>query len=238
MLITAVLGRVFLNEKFTICHVLSILLNISGLIFILRPSFLFGSENELEKEFDLNITAHNLNVSSSFKYDIPESYSKVLGVGLSLGNALSLSLLQVITRSLVISKIHFSVISLYPAYVGIPVCLIFSSIMFWFKIQSFDQFTGRDTFFSISGSVIGIFALIFLNKALEHEQASKVALLRISGIFFSMIFQYFILDIEIDFLGLIGAGLIIISIIMIVTIKLFMEEIHSQKCLRFLAIEI
>lgn len=238
MLITALLGRLFLNEKITISHFLSIFLNITGLLFILRPSFLFEVENDLEKMFNVNITAHNLNVTSVLKQEIPTSYSKVLGVSLSLGNALSLSIIQVLTRSLTMSKIHVSVISVFPTYSGLPICLGFSALIFWLDNQSFGQFNVQDTLSSAVGSSCGIIALLFLNKALEYEHAAKIAMLRISGIFFSMIFQYLILDIEVDFLGLIGAGLIVVSMLMIIIVKIYMKQIQTQKFFKFLAVEI
>lgn len=40
---TAVLGRVFLNEKITASHLFSLLITIAGVLFILKPHFLFGA---------------------------------------------------------------------------------------------------------------------------------------------------------------------------------------------------
>lgn len=40
---TAVLGRVFLNEKVTASHLFSLLITIAGVLFILKPHFLFSA---------------------------------------------------------------------------------------------------------------------------------------------------------------------------------------------------
>lgn len=45
IIITAVLARIFLNEKITLAHFISLILTIIGVLFICKPSFLFDKTN-------------------------------------------------------------------------------------------------------------------------------------------------------------------------------------------------
>lgn len=240
VIITALLGRIFLKEKITIVHVFSVFLTITGVLFILRPTFLFGIEENLEEIFHVNITAHNLNVTHRTLEEINESYSQIIGVCLVLANAFCLSISQVTTRSLSLSKIHHSVISTYANFFGLPINLIGSSLFFAMNYKEFSSMTinSLHLVYSLSAGLVGTIGLICLNKALQHEHAAKIGMLRITGILFSMIFQYILLDIEIDFLGVIGAICVVLGTILIILIKLYSEPIlDSERCYRFLAVE-
>jgi drug/metabolite transporter (DMT)-like permease len=45
IIITAVLARIFLNEKITLAHFIALILTVIGVLFICKPSFLFGNQN-------------------------------------------------------------------------------------------------------------------------------------------------------------------------------------------------
>ena len=65
VLITALLSRIFLKEKLTVCHLAALALTIFGVLFIVRPNFLFGFEADLENFFHLNLT-HSLAKNQTF----------------------------------------------------------------------------------------------------------------------------------------------------------------------------
>lgn len=66
VLLTALLARVFLKEKLTVCHMFAFVLTLTGVLFIIRPEFLFGIEVELEDYFHVNLTQHNLNINQTY----------------------------------------------------------------------------------------------------------------------------------------------------------------------------
>lgn len=233
VIITALLGRIFLKEKITIVHVLSVFLTITGVLFILRPTFLFGIEENFEEIFHVNVTHKTLE-------EVTKSYSQIIGVILVLANAFCLSISQVTTRSLSLSKIHHSVISMYANFFGLPINIIGSGLLFAMNYREYMNMSidPIHLIYSLSAGLVGTIGLIFLNKALQYEHAAKIGMLRITGILFSMIFQYILLDIEIDFLGLIGAVCVVLGTVLIILIKLYSEAIlDSERCFRFLAVE-
>lgn len=66
VLLTALLARIFLKEKLTVCHFFAVVLTITGVLFIIRPEFLFGIEADLETYFHVNLTQHNLEINQTF----------------------------------------------------------------------------------------------------------------------------------------------------------------------------
>lgn len=245
VIITALMGKIFLKEKITIMHIASLFLTISGVMFILRPSILFGVEEDLERVFHMNVTAHNQNSTLHHPHQntlpaVPESSEKLIGVTLVLSNAFCLSISQVSTRSLANSNVHHSLIGLYPSFIGMPLSILGSFFIYVSRPNSSlnDFMLPWDYFYSLNAGLWGVVGLIFLNNALKHEDAAKIGMLRVSGVLFSMVFQYLILDVQVDFLGVIGAALIITGTLMIIFIKIYSQRIiGSKSCYRFLALE-
>jgi len=92
-------------------------------------------------------------------------------------------------------------------------------------------------FYSFCGGTIGVIGLTFLNIALNHEDPTKIGMTKTTGVLFSFILQYIFIGIIIDFLGIIGAALVISAIVSVMTIKIFENKLTSSKncCLRLLA---
>ena len=67
IIFTAVLARIFLKEQLGVIHFVAITLTITGVIFISKPSFLFGS---LTAPASLNGTAFNESLSAAFNETI------------------------------------------------------------------------------------------------------------------------------------------------------------------------
>ena len=147
VIITAIFSRIFLKEKLTICHVVALALTICGVFFILRPSFLFGIEHDLEHFFHVNFSSsshlnqsillpttknlseHAREFMSIKDHSNRDLFESVIGVSLALFSAFCMSIAQVAIRKLCLVHIHFSVTSLYPAIVGLPASLIISGYL-------------------------------------------------------------------------------------------------------------
>lgn len=243
VLMCAIMGRLFLKDKITISHMVALLLTILGVVFILRPTFLFGLEANLEAVFQHNITEHNLNVTgglnaaadgSSF---FSESMGNIIGVTFVLMDAFLLSISHVTTRSLANSQVHYSLIAFWPCFWGFPVSVVLSIVLYLLSFN-LDAVTANDVMYSLASGVFGAASMIFCNKALECEDAAKISMIRITGVLFSMVFQYYFLGVEIDFLGVIGSILIILGTVVIILIKLFSHKIlKSGKFYRVIAVE-
>lgn len=225
VLITAILGHFFLKEKITIIHLISVLMTTIGIIFIIRPEFLYGIEN-----FFIDAHIERGNSTELFNHQPKRDFIETaIGVSFVILSAFFQSLMHITTRKLCIDKLHFSVISIYPVYVGLPISLI--SLIGYSLVYSHYQVTyiPSEFFYAICGGVMATISIIFLNKALEYEEAAKIVILRTTGIFFTYIFQYFILELETDILGIIGAVLIISGTIVIMITKIKYISLLSSK---------
>ena len=152
-----------------------------------------------------------------------------------------MSITQVATRSLANSKVDQALISLYPCFFGIPFNIIGSSIILFIAsdFSKLSDITLADGGFSFLAGLTGTVALMFQNWALEYEDAAKIGMLRISGVLFSMIFQYVILDVEIDLLSALGAVFIVFGTLIIIFVKIFSQDLleSKKKVYRLLAVE-
>lgn len=259
IIITAIFGRIFLNEKLTLCHILALLLTITGVVFVVRPVFLFGIEENLESLLHLNLSSHLIESKESLALNqvktnatflnlvLPTHKSaeiishsnrniseSVLGVVLVLIGAVCMSFAQVSIRKLCLKKVHFSVTSIYPAYIGLPASILISVVLVLTNTSHKNINEEADTlilqiFYSFCGGILGTMGIIFLNHALRHEDATKIGMTKTLGVIFSFILQYFLLGIAIDLLGVIGAVFVISSIIGVMSLKLFEKNINKSK---------
>lgn len=191
---TTVLARFLLEEKITPYHLISSIFSLIGITLIIKPKFLFS---------------------------INEDYLKVyLGTTLALLSSIFIGSTQVLVKKLTNSKVHYSIVSIYPCFFGIPASLCISYMnKKSIKSQNFDDLK-YDLVYSLLAGVSGSLSLVFLSKALEKEDASKVAIVKNTDVLFSFVLQFIFLNIKIDLLNLIGSIMIIMSTIGISVINL------------------
>jgi drug/metabolite transporter (DMT)-like permease len=84
-------------------------------------------------------------------------------------------------------------------------------------------------FYSAVAGVFGTIGIIFLNRALKYEDATKIGILKTSGVLFSFFLQYIFLDISVDFLGLFGAVCVIAGTLSVMAIKLVEPKISKSS---------
>ena len=239
VIITAILSRIFLHEKLMIIHFFSLVLTIGGVLFVVRPTFLFGLEIEMENLLHVNLTQinhsvkiHNIEIKDHSNREFNET---LIGVGMVMVNAICLSIVQVVIRKLCLVKVHFSVTSLYPAIVGFIASMVLSGAMFTsgmsvhkeFRIGLIDLLI--EIGYSLIGAILGTIGIIFMNLALKFEDAAKIGMVKSFSVFFSFIVQYLFLDVIVDILGILGAVFIISAIILILSIKIFDKSLNESK---------
>lgn len=312
VIITAVIARLVLKEKLILCHLVSMCLNIAGVLFILRPNQLFGSKTEEKQQhnFIINETVwrnarqvlnygnnggnngslvfnndtkvnhlHNHydgstptlapSFLSSWGLKIGESqFDTMMGVALVLTSATSQSIAQVMIRKLSLAKIHFSLMVAYPAYIGLPASILVSVLLRLYRM-SLPSHSNKNTSFSNSSSsfcsflsdvqaehwlmafgsgLCGCVGVICLNKALQYEDPTKVGMIKMSGVFFSFLFQYVFLDVGVDLLAVLGAVCVLSGVGLVMTIKLYERKLNSKRkqkgsselnlCMRLLTIRL
>lgn len=92
-----------------------------------------------------------------------------------------MSIAQVSIRKLSLAKVHFSVISMYPALIGLPSGLLLSFLLIFTKSSHSDlkeevEILPIQLVYSFIGGCLATLSLICLNLALKLEDASKIGM--------------------------------------------------------------
>lgn len=236
VIITAILSRFFLNEKLTVSHILALILTITGVLFIVRPSFLFNLEENIEILLHVNLSETNYTHSEIIDHSNRSFIETMIGVSIVLSSALCFSITQVSVRKLCLMNAHFSVATLYPALIGLPVSLIISFILLATNNSNIDLEKNKDVFllhlgYAVIGGLFGTACNVTIQYALRFEDATKIAMVKTFGVLFSFILQYIFLDIKVDFLGVIGAVIIVSAILFVLSLKIFDSKLsRSNNC--------
>lgn len=244
---TAILGRIFLNEKLAFVHLLAIGFTVTGVVFISQPSFLFPTNAATVNSTDLtsylinnncsfenqtkscSILANNFNLRMSDLFNSNNLY--LLGIVLVIFESIGRSLSQVILRKLCVKKVHYTITTLCTTFTGIPFSLALSAILIatgYSKIvqnvqTKSHELTQQFILLVITG-LIGSMNQIVINLALKNEVVSKVSLVKTSELFFILILQSIFLDVHINTLNMIGVFMIFSSTIFILVFKYFDEK--------------
>lgn len=134
--------------------------------------------------------------------------SKLIGVLCILFSSLLVSIANVATRQLAIDQIHFSQILIFPCYFAVPYSVSMSIIDLTYNQQAF-VLEATQLCYSVAGALSAVISMVLLSKALEYEEAGKISLMRTLGILLAYLFQHIILDVQLDFLALVGTIFVI-----------------------------
>ncbi|CAF0959453.1 unnamed protein product [Brachionus calyciflorus] len=230
IVITALISRIFLKEKLTLAHILSIFLTAIGVMFISKPSFLFQIENEI-----LNTSLNNdtdfviLETSSSYK----------LGMGIAMTFLCSLftGLVYLVLKKLSNSKVHWSYSTICVSWFGLPLSIALSMTLI--QLGYYHQNIGAekhdlpmDIFYSLIASFLSLLGQILLNISFKYEDATKIAIIRTIDVFFSFLLQYLVLSIPIDTLSIFGAMFILVGTFFILLFRLIESKYEKYKIRR------
>ncbi|RNA30039.1 solute carrier family 35 member G1 [Brachionus plicatilis] len=213
MIITVIISRFALSEKITIVHSFSLILTICGVLFVVRPDFVFGKERLITESVPKNLTnkllsAEVLSIKEKELWD-RNFYDTTIGISMALGNAISFSIVQVVIRKLCILNVHFSVTTIYLTIIGLITSIFLSGLMavtnvsMLMKLDISYEHLLVEISYSILAGICGTLGIMFMNYALKYEDASKVAMIRT--------FSYLFLDVSVDILGILGALFIVLA---------------------------
>jgi drug/metabolite transporter (DMT)-like permease len=136
VIITILIARLVLNELLSVAHLFSIVFTIVGVMFISRPSFLFGfaSPTTWNATYNSTVTLNQtidgrqndtnpiswsqVNVKSFSSTRSPSETLYILGIFLAILDAFSLGGCQVAIRKLCMKKVHFVISTIYACYFG------------------------------------------------------------------------------------------------------------------------
>jgi drug/metabolite transporter (DMT)-like permease len=244
LVITALLGRIFLKERLTLGHFIAILLTISGVVLISKPSIFFAKEEMEElkhaEQVVCNGTLNNNNNNTMIASECAEILDEekkifndnlklALGIGLTFVSAFSTSCVFLVLKKLNNSKVHWASNTIFVCWFGIPFSLLISILLYKLGYSHQNLALEKkdlpmDLFYSVLSSILSVVGQILLNKCLMYEDATKIAITRTTDVLFTTILQYFILNIVIDLLSAVGAFNIMMGSFFILVFKLFEDK--------------
>lgn len=251
LIMTAILGKIFLKEKLTIAHFIGILLTAAGVIFITQPPFIFthkasASQNALNNMTCTHMANESINNVSSCNGTVQELNGRKsggttqFGILLTLFAALLVSFTYLVIKKLTMRKVHWATNNIYVSLVGLPICVLASLLFVKFGLahQNFAQekkSLPMDLFYSILAGLLANVAQIFLNLALQYEDTTKIAITKTTDVFIAFVLQFLLLDIRPDSMSIVGAFFIILATFFILAFKIlsvkyerWVEEQHTS----------
>jgi drug/metabolite transporter (DMT)-like permease len=124
VIITILIARILLGELLSIAHLFSIVFTITGVMFISRPTFLFGQAKHLFNLTNLNISPSNITINTNSTDLISKANGKdssslyTIGIMIAIIDACSLGTSQVLIRKLCMKKVHYVISTIYTSYFG------------------------------------------------------------------------------------------------------------------------
>lgn len=252
IIIVSILARIFLNEKINLAHIFSVVLSTIGVFLIAQPSFIFSHLQQSQQFVNLSISTNNSNLSTTNIQNnelflINDDMKKIIGIGLALLSSFAISFQSIILKKLSNNKVHYSISIVYGCYFGLPVSFILSIVLFIINSNSSQlsqqilmyNDNSEDLFeltsllifqciLSITSALSGIISQILMNLALDHEDASRVSMLRSTELFFTFLLQFILLAIYPNMFKVVGACLICIGTFFILIYKLIDNSVSRK----------
>ncbi|XP_057593356.1 solute carrier family 35 member G1 [Hippopotamus amphibius kiboko] len=160
---TSIIACIFLKEKCSLWDALFTSFTITGVILIVRPPFLFGSEVvETDKDYSLHLK----------------------GAFAALAHAVFAAVTLVILRKIGTS-VDYMLSIWYYVVAGLIECIIALFILGQWSLPR----CGMDRLFLILIGLFGLGGQVFLAKAIQIEKAGLVALMKTMDVVFAFMFQ-------------------------------------------------
>lgn len=176
-----ILGALFYNEPYTFNQMLSTVVSFTGVLFIIKPSFIFGNSEEF---------------SQSNEY--------LIGMALALMNSVLQSLISLTIRELK-NRSNIIVVVFYFNFFN----LIFAGVGQFFEDSN--VLSLYDWFLMVIIGILGWVGQLLRARSLFLEKAFILSIIAYFQVFFSYFFDIYLLDEVIDSYSLIGIIVIMLS---------------------------
>ena len=231
VIITAILSRLFMKEKFSLVHVASICMACTGVILITQPSFIFSPTGLIitNDSSSLNIFNQNLTQAENIKL------TATIGFLSACTHAIGLATITLLVKKLATNNVHFSVNIFYTSMLGVVISFLVSlTLVLTHKSSLLSNIKNRPEdfklhiFYSALSGLVGTIYMIMFHLSLKYEDAAKVSIIKTSDLFFVFIFQYIILNIKSNVLKVLGGVLIFLSGVSVLAFKV-MDERYQES---------
>ena len=225
-----IIARFYIKEKFSIIHLIALVISILGVFFIAQPSFLFKQSAQLNTFNNQTNSSINLNILNE-----ENRFNRIFGISIGLFSALLSGIVAVLLKKLTNQKVHYSVAIIYATYIGLPVSLLISLIMYLTGSKKINLELVQDVpsilyqiAFGLSSGLFGVFSQIAMNFALKYDDTTKVSMFRSTDLLFSFIFQYVLLNISVNLFSVLGACLIFFATIFLIIFQILEKYLSSK----------
>jgi drug/metabolite transporter (DMT)-like permease len=219
---TVLFAHIFLKEKFNISHLISFILVLLGLLFLIRPSFIFGQFGRppiIERSFEF-----------------------IFGTVLALVCALSASSTFLFIKQLINNRnrVHFVTVIFYFSTIGLILSILIS-IVIHASTFSYDQFRLEKPYIlpDIGVALLAGFASfvgqVCFNLAITNESTTRISCLKTIDIGAAFLIEFVFLNVPPHLTSLVGASFIFLSVIVVFIYKHIMavkkkreEELESD----------
>lgn len=161
------------------------------------------------------------------------SYKNFIGIGLSFFSAFAVSCAFCLIKKLCQAKVHWATTSIYVSWFGIPFTLALSIILISTNSSHLDLSVEQkdlpmDVFYSSISALLSLTGQICLNIAFKYEDATRIAVTKTVDVFFSAVLQYFILNIYMDSLNMMGALSILLGTSFVLLYKILESKYYEE----------
>lgn len=159
----------------------------------------------------------------------------IFGLGLAISSAFFFAIGTIFLKKLNDLKFDYATILIYPAYVGIPTCLLASIVSSQFALEKRPPELLEDKcalmwqcIYLLLQGISTLLTQFFLIAAVKFEDPAKVSIIRMTDLLITFILQSFILNIYANLFSIIGALLIFISTSLVILYKILYNK-YDQK---------
>ena len=174
--------------------------------------------------------SHHQNATSSSKL------STISGIVCALNCAVFSGLIAIVLRQLALKKIHYSVVSIFTSYFGLPVSLIGALVMQITDSQAKSrellnnsQLLVSQLSYGLLMATVATVATVLINLSLQYEEASKIAIMRPLDVFFTFLLQRVFLGITSNLASILGAILIVCGSLFCVGYKILDKKVTKDE---------
>lgn len=199
-----IFARIFLKEPLKVFDVINVFVTLLGILFIIRPPFIFGYDSE---------------------FVLDQQYY-IAGAIVFAGSVLLQSNVYILLRKL--KGIHFSVTLFVFGSIG-----TIESAIFMFTIgNGCIPACGQDRYLMVGVGLISFLAQILLTVSLQLEEAGKVSIMRKSGdILFAFLFQITIFN-EIPGVWSVAGAVIVTMAVLLSSIKKIVDNLPTDHIIK------
>ncbi|CAF3052211.1 unnamed protein product [Rotaria sp. Silwood2] len=224
---TALIAMIIFRERISISAILAIILSMIGIVCVAQPTFLFPVRRQ-SLNTTLKVVFYNKTTSNDLGLEIRGDY-RLLGIFLALGSSLLVSFGYVLNKKLLELKIKQSILLIqFSSFTLVLVTL--NHLWNRFYLHAYDHrvmFTWR----FVIASFISLFQVLsssLTQKAIKREHPSIITIVQSSDILFAILLQNIFATAKSDWLILLGATLVAVSILIVGINKLWQDRKKLQ----------